>query len=189
MKTWCKPLLSLSSVDIKLWSCLWCQLWIIPSWLLTQRLDTNREPRFLRFIREGIINLKNMRNSGYRMLTFLYSVNYSLAIILRKVFFSKGWFLSGFVLMFCLWRGNFGINTEILCLSLREITCEKDTSHSTLIRKPQDNVKTTLENFGIFEIFRGLIQLEVMRFCSWIASHVNHRSHCKITLWCWETCS
>lgn len=66
--------------------------------------------------------------------------------------------------MLCPWRGNIGINTHILCLSLKEISCGKDTGHSTLIRKRQDNVKTTLGNFGVFEIFRGIIQLKIRDF-------------------------
>lgn len=44
---------------------------------------------------------------------------------------------------------------------LREIPCGKDTGHSTLIRKLKRNVKTTLGNFGIFEIVRGINQLKL----------------------------
>ena len=43
---------------------------------------------------------------------------------------------------------------------LREISCGKDTGHSTLVRKLKRNVKTTLGNAGIFEIFRGISQLK-----------------------------
>jgi len=61
------------------------------------------------------------------------------------------------------------MGTEILCLEfecLRDISCGKDTDHSALIRKLKRSVKTTLGNFGIFEIFRGINQQEAMRFRS-----------------------
>lgn len=45
--------------------------------------------------------------------------------------------------------------------SLREISCGKGADHSALIRKLKRNVNTTLGNFGILEIFRGMSQLKL----------------------------